>query len=113
MPYNAVFNNTPDNIALIGEGASLCASGNQKCKGANPAFVPYPISTKTKAMVTHIGSKSAAISIKTVQLNASYVLETTSVEAANKNKIPKSASVIPKLPIIKYFQAASSELGLR
>ena len=39
-----------ENIALIGDGASLCASGNQACIGAIPAFVPYPINANPTAI---------------------------------------------------------------
>ncbi len=38
--YNPTLSKTPDMSALIGAGASLCASGNQVCIGARPAFVP-------------------------------------------------------------------------
>ena len=40
--------NVADNNAEIGLGASACASGNQKCTGASPIFVPIPNIINTK-----------------------------------------------------------------
>jgi len=36
----ATLSDTPESIALVGDGASLCASGSHVCIGASPAFVP-------------------------------------------------------------------------
>ena len=36
-------------MALIGDGDSLWASGNQVCMGASPAFVAIPMKTNANA----------------------------------------------------------------
>ncbi len=38
-----------DSSALIGAGASLCASGSQLCTGAQPIFVASPAMISTNA----------------------------------------------------------------
>ena len=58
--YRAMFSMRPESIALMGVGASACASGNQVCMGATPALVPYPIKIKTKASLRVVGSSVGA-----------------------------------------------------
>src|SRR3989454_1333493 len=66
-----------DSIALTGVGASACASGSQECIGATPAFVPYPISTNTKATLIAVGSRDPAIRYSSDQRSASLVTPST------------------------------------
>ena len=51
----AQFNNVADNKALIGDGASACASGSQKCTGASPILVPIPNNIKTNHNLSQNG----------------------------------------------------------
>src|SRR5438874_2570885 len=52
--YMAQLSRAAESIALMGEGASACASGSQLCMGMNPTLVPYPTATKTKPSLTRL-----------------------------------------------------------
>jgi hypothetical protein len=44
-----VLSSAAESIALVGLGASECASGSQVCIGATPTLVPYPITASRNA----------------------------------------------------------------
>ena len=100
----AEFNKVADKSAEMGEGASECASGSQKCTGARPIFVPKPKSINTKDNLSQKGSKSAAFLYSCAKSRVFI-----SPCAMFKNIIPTKASAIPIEQINTYFHAASIE----
>src|SRR5659263_763007 len=110
MARNPTFIKVVEIKALIGGGATECASMVTVCIGKRPIFVLNPVSTNTKAIFRYSG----------LALLITWAKEAKDRFGASprpyinpKNSIPRYARAIPVEQIKTYFQVASRAISVR
>ena len=97
--------------APAGDGASRYASGFHVCIGANPALVPYPINANTTPIRSVNGCSVSARSMNRVQCRPDNPSPSCPCADAKIRTVPSRANPRPRLPNIRNFHAASSDVS--
>ena len=109
---STVGSSAADSIALIGGGASLWASGSQLWTGAQPILAARPARISTNAISAVLRQPRAAAARERVPVERAQAVPPARASATYSTTIPSSATDSPSVVSTRYFQPASSALGV-